>query len=83
MLFNIAQCHKNSSQPEEAIRFYKNYLRNAPNAANRADVEKRIAEMERLAEERKRQAAAPPPAPQRRPTDRAAATAGSRHSAAR
>ncbi len=61
MLFNIAQCHRNNSQPEEAIRFYKNYLRNAPNAVNRAQVEKNIADMERLVEERKQQSAAPPP----------------------
>jgi tetratricopeptide (TPR) repeat protein len=61
MLYNIAQCHKQNNQPEEAIRFYKNYLRNAPNASNRNDVEKRIAEMERLAEERRRTGAAPPP----------------------
>ena len=60
MLFNIAQCHRFSNQPEEAIRFYKNYLRNSPNAVNRADVEKRIEEMERLAEERRRQPAPPP-----------------------
>jgi tetratricopeptide (TPR) repeat protein len=60
MLFNIAQCHKNNNQPEEAIRFYKNYLRNSPNAVNRADVERKIEEMERLAAEKKQQAAAPP-----------------------
>jgi tetratricopeptide (TPR) repeat protein len=57
MLFNIAQCHYFSNQPEEAIRFYKNYLRNSPNAVNRALVEKRIEEME----ERRRQAPATPP----------------------
>jgi tetratricopeptide (TPR) repeat protein len=67
MLFNIAQCHKNAGQPDEAIRFYKNYLRNAPNAGNRANVEERIAEMERLVEERKRQAAALPPPTQSAP----------------
>ena len=54
MLFNIAQCHRLNSQPEEAARFYKNYLRNAPGAPNREDVERKIAEMERLTEERRR-----------------------------
>jgi tetratricopeptide (TPR) repeat protein len=54
MLFNIAQAYRNWDKPEEAARFYRNYLRNAPTATNRADVEKRIAEMEKLVEERRR-----------------------------
>jgi tetratricopeptide (TPR) repeat protein len=54
MLFNIAQCHRLANQPDEAARFYKNYLRNAPGAPNRDDVERKIAEMERLSEERRR-----------------------------
>jgi tetratricopeptide (TPR) repeat protein len=61
MLFNIAQCHRLNNQPDEAIRFYKSYLRNAPTASNRGDVEKRIAEMEKLSEERRRTGATPPP----------------------
>jgi tetratricopeptide (TPR) repeat protein len=63
MLFNIAQCHRLNEQPDEAIRFYKSYLRNAPTASNRADVEKRIAEMEKLSEERRKQAGQPGPVP--------------------
>lgn len=56
MLYNIAQCHRLNGQPEEAIRFYKNYLRNAPNASAtvRADAEKKIAEMEKAVEEKRR-----------------------------
>ena len=54
MLFNIAQCHRLNNQPDEAARFYKNYLRNAPGAPNRDDVERKIVEMERLSEERRR-----------------------------
>ncbi len=54
MLFNIAQCHRLNNQPDEAVRFYKNYLRNAPGAPNRDDVERKIVEMERLSEERRR-----------------------------
>jgi tetratricopeptide (TPR) repeat protein len=69
MLYNIAQSHRLNNQPEEAIRFYRNYLRNAPNAqpSIRADVEKKITEMEKLAEENRRKAEAsrtvstPPP----------------------
>ena len=68
MLFNIAQCHRLNNQPDEAARFYKNYLRNAPGAPNRDDVERKIVEMERLSEERRRTNAppvtpTPPPGP--------------------
>ena len=59
MLFNIAQCHRLNNQPDEAARFYKNYLRNAPGAPNRDDVERKIVEMERLSEERRRSGNAP------------------------
>jgi tetratricopeptide (TPR) repeat protein len=62
MLYNIAQSYRNADQPETASQFYKNYLRNAPTASNRADVEKKIAEMDRLVEERKRTGAPPPAA---------------------
>jgi tetratricopeptide (TPR) repeat protein len=53
-LYNIAQCHWKLGQNKEAVDFYRNYLRRAPNAPNRADLEKRIAELES-------QPAAPPP----------------------
>ncbi len=45
-LFNIAQCHRKMGHDKEAVDFYKSYLRNAPNAPNRADVQKRIQELE-------------------------------------
>ena len=45
-LFNIAQCHRKMGHDKEAVDFYKSYLRAAPNAPNRADVEKRIQELE-------------------------------------
>jgi len=54
-LFNIAQCHRKLGHAQDAITFYRNYLRRAPHAANRAEVERRIAELER--------APAAPPAP--------------------
>ncbi|HEY0711014.1 MAG TPA: tetratricopeptide repeat protein [Polyangia bacterium] len=59
MLYNIAQCHRQSDDPEKAAQFYRNYLRNAPAATNRADVEKKIAEMDKLLEERRRSAVTP------------------------
>lgn len=46
-LFNIAQCHRKLGHTQDAITFYRNYLRRAPHAANRAEVERRIAELER------------------------------------
>jgi hypothetical protein len=45
-LFNIGQCHRKMGHDKEAASFYKSYLRNAPNAPNRADVQKRINELE-------------------------------------
>ena len=45
MLFNIAQAHRLNNQPADALRFYKRYLLRSPSAANRADVEAKIAEM--------------------------------------
>ena len=59
-LFNIAQCHRKLGHAQDAITFYKNYLRRAPHAANRAEVERRIAELER--------APAASPAPADEPT---------------
>ncbi|HET6283013.1 MAG TPA: tetratricopeptide repeat protein [Polyangia bacterium] len=45
-LFNIAQCHRKMGNTAEAVRFYRTYLREDPRAANRAEVEKRIGELE-------------------------------------
>src|SRR5262245_48039524 len=45
-LFNIAQCHRKLGDAQDAITFYKTYLRRAPNAANRSEVERRITELE-------------------------------------
>jgi len=62
MLFNIAQSYRLNNQPGEAVRFYRRFLQRAPNAPNRADVEQKIAELEKI-EEKPRVVAAPPPAP--------------------
>jgi tetratricopeptide (TPR) repeat protein len=45
-LFNIAQCHRQLGQPTLAVTLYKRYLAASPDAANRAEVEKRIADLE-------------------------------------
>jgi tetratricopeptide (TPR) repeat protein len=44
-LFNIAQCHRKLGQTEAALDYYRKYLRNLPNAANREDVEHMIADL--------------------------------------
>jgi tetratricopeptide (TPR) repeat protein len=46
-LYNIAQCHRKLGHTEEAITFYRSYLRRAPDAKNREEVERRIGELER------------------------------------
>jgi hypothetical protein len=47
MLFNIAQCHYFLGQNEEALGFYRNFLRRSPDAPNRATVERKIQDLER------------------------------------
>jgi len=64
LLFNIGQAFRLWDRPEDAIRSYKNYLRRRPDASNRADVEKKIADLERTLDERRRAGALQPqPAP--------------------
>jgi len=46
-LFNIAQCHRKVGNQEEALKFYRNYLRVAPEAPNHAEVERWVAELAR------------------------------------
>lgn len=60
MLYNIAQAYRLNDQPAEASRFYRRYLQRAGNPRNQADVEKKIAEMDKLAEA-KGSATTPPP----------------------
>jgi iron complex outermembrane receptor protein len=77
-LYNIGQCYKLLNNTEEALRAYKTYLSRAPEAPNRADVERKIAALEekRAAEQRAadeaaaaaKRAEAPPPAPVVTPT---------------
>ena len=62
LLFNIGQAYRLWDRPEDAIRAYKNYLRRRPEASNRTDVEKKIADLEKLGEDRRRDLAAPPAA---------------------
>lgn len=56
-LFNLGQCHRMLKQHERAVFFFEGYLRDKPEAKNRAIVEGLIAE-ERVALEAERAAAA-------------------------
>ncbi len=53
-LYNLAQSHRLAGHNDQAIRNYELYLEKVPQAPNRPDIEKRIAELK---------AAAPPPPP--------------------
>ena len=46
-LFNIAQCHRKMGKNKEALESYRAYLRVAPDAPNRPEVQKRVSELER------------------------------------
>ena len=52
-LFNIAQCERQLDQRDEAIRQYKMYLAEAPNAANREEVKAVVARLEHEVEEQR------------------------------
>jgi hypothetical protein len=71
MLYNIAQCHFFLGHNEEALGFYRNYLRRSPEAPNKGAVERKIQELERRiasgAKAPVAPAAAPPPVTSTKP----------------
>jgi tetratricopeptide (TPR) repeat protein len=58
-LYNIAQSHRQNKNAERALFFYRRYLEADPRTKNRAEVEKRMREMETLLAEEKERASAP------------------------
>jgi PEGA domain/Anaphase-promoting complex, cyclosome, subunit 3 len=54
-LYNIAQCHRQLHEYSEAIKLYGNYLREAPDADNRDEVERQIRDLKAAAEKQQRQ----------------------------
>jgi tetratricopeptide (TPR) repeat protein len=60
LLFNLAQVYRMKKDPEQAVYFYRTYLRLVPDAPNRADVEALLAENQALldADRAKKRAAA-------------------------
>ena len=59
-LYNIAQCHRLLNQNTEALRAYRTYLRRAPTAANRDEVERKIAAIEEAQAAANKATTAPP-----------------------
>jgi tetratricopeptide (TPR) repeat protein len=62
-LFNIAQCERQLGKKDEAIKFYRSYLRKMPDAPNRAEVERLIAGLE-ASIDHDRTTTKPPPPPE-------------------
>jgi len=56
LLYNIAQCHRLAGHDGEALRLYRNYLRDAPRGPYRSQAEEWIATLQKSA------ASPPPPA---------------------
>jgi tetratricopeptide (TPR) repeat protein len=60
-LYNIAQAYRQMGHCQSAKTFYRNYLRAAPDAPNRAKVEQRIAEMDACLASKPTDTPDPPP----------------------
>jgi hypothetical protein len=60
-LYNIAQAYRQKQDAAKAIFFYKGYLRNSPKAHNRAEVEQKIAALQKQAGDTGAQTTSPPP----------------------
>ena len=63
-LFNIAQSYRQLSANDKALFFYRRYLSVDPGATNRAQVEERIAQLEKLTADQALAKSAPPPSPE-------------------
>ncbi len=59
-LFNIAQAHRLAGHLDKAVRFYRNYIRLAPDSPQRAAVEERIGELEKALAAQQAQVNLPP-----------------------
>lgn len=59
-LYNIAQAYRQSGDLQQAVFFYRSYLRNSPTAENRGEVEERVRKLEAQLDAQKAAASAPP-----------------------
>jgi hypothetical protein len=62
-LYNLGQCYRKMGDSGEALSFYKKYLRAAPDAKNRKEVERRIEELELAIAAKTKAIEAPPTEP--------------------
>jgi tetratricopeptide (TPR) repeat protein len=60
LLYNLAQSHRLAGNSEQALHFYRTYLRYVPNAKNRAEIEDRIKQLEQLVAQKNATQTAPP-----------------------
>jgi tetratricopeptide (TPR) repeat protein len=60
LLYNLAQSHRQAGNSEQALHFYRTYLRRVPKAPNRAEIEGRIAQLEQLVAQKNAAQTAPP-----------------------
>jgi tetratricopeptide (TPR) repeat protein len=58
MLYNVAQAYRLNGQLPEALHSYRRYLQRSPNARNREDVDRKIADLEQTIEARRKAAEA-------------------------
>jgi hypothetical protein len=67
-LYNIGQAYRLKGDASKAIFFYRGYLRNSPKAPNRAEIEAKIAALQKDLNEGKASTPAPPPVTPPSPT---------------
>jgi tetratricopeptide (TPR) repeat protein len=60
LLFNIAQCYRQLDDKAQALRFYRNFLREIPDASNRLEVRSLIQKLEAAQAEESRARSSPP-----------------------
>jgi tetratricopeptide (TPR) repeat protein len=75
ILFNVAQAYRLAGTCDKALEYYRRSLAEEPDAANRAEVEERIAEMQRCAADEQARRRAEPPAAARAEVESAASEA--------
>jgi len=60
LLYNLAQSNRLAGNTDQALHFYRTYLRYVPTAKNRAEIEDRIKQLEQLAAQKTATQTAPP-----------------------
>jgi tetratricopeptide (TPR) repeat protein len=60
LLYNLAQSNRLAGNSEQALHFYRTYLRYVPKVANRAEIEDRIKQLDQLVTQKNAAQTAPP-----------------------